>query len=1128
MVQSRSARLASRKSKASSKSNESSESKGDENDGCSDERKRQQTSKYKRKEGNDKEEEDHDESVTQSKERKEDDFFDVVKTGSFVAKPLETNEKSFSFPSSSEEKVTVARRTRRSKHQKSVLKVETKGIFSSQNATKLPSTGVKSSLSKPTTNSSSAVTAKMKSLKSYFAPKDGGIVSARSMSVHPSEEKDCVESDHSDDAVDDFKSANFQLEDESKPQSPEFLLGKFHMEQNASEGTEPKDIESSSKDISQTSPKSGTKRKTTTDYSSSGDESSTKRHKQKMLPSKDHDYSIFSDSSKLAGGEENGLCPLEYSSSNRIIEGATASENPGKKKSNRESATSPNNESTKMKSLEMELTTEMPNDATKQFKSLRGEKRNRSKADDQEASVEKIDSVDENPPLTTIFGPQHSSLWKDQSEDHNFNASDNIPNKSPATKLVKSETSLVVEMQIKGGIDVFSVVKSDQSEKKSHSEDNGRSVHKTKRTNTQTEKISELAEGVQQFADNTIESNRKDGIPMSPVTKNEVDDEFVQSKSASAVGEDQTKEEIIDPLQRRENSSSTFDDEDMPNRLKMKPHGVDDNMTNTESTDISYHSISACGCLTRIDDTVVRALEPQSCKDIQVNKDGQSEPEKDNISLTVNQGVRDNAGPVSDTSLPVSTELSPIQNSSSSTELNTRDRHRDDFAYSEYVHSTEKNNDPNSTKSSFCTDVDKSGHHGILTSVPVSNRLESLALEAGESEENNAKDVQSNTKPEMIDSFNSHLDSTRSVDSHNALDAGQSAKSQFSMAEESQRTIYSGSKLGEKMIDTLEPTNISTDQLQCARTQSKEMDDSQNPFASISCKGVSNTTVTENPTIGNLNKCNFEVKTRKNNPHSSTGFHLPSFNKQSQISEIPASNDQENTQNSRVCSTHYGVSVIHTSTNMKSGTTDQGNEKEWNTSHQSISRFEPEPNQQTGQCKNSLNVAKRQLNDRTVNGENILNSASSVTNNLGDGSIRRPDHNSNGIVHKSHPPEVMQSCEKRRTISVDQLKMALFLESSRTHYGLGAQRIFSDYLEALEKFITLGSQERPISERSNSAVSPCRGIEATLKKFLKTGKMKRLHNKLILGALSLVFLWFGDFLSMVSLQNLTTSLCHVY
>jgi len=576
---------------------------------------------------------------------------------------------------------------------------------------------------------------------------------------------------------------------------------------------------------------------------------------------------------------------------------------------------------------------------------------------------------------------------------------------------------------------------------------------------------------------------------MSLVPKNEVDDEFFPSKSATAVGENLTKEEMVDPLQRRENTPTTFDNEDIPNHPKMKPHCVDDNITNAESTDISYRSISAYGRLTQIDDTVVHALEPQPCKDIQGNNGGQNEPVKDNISLTVNQGVRDNADTISDTSLPVSTELSPIQNLSSWTELNTRDRHRDDFAYSKDIHSTKKDNDPNSTKSSFCIDVDKSGHHGILTSAPVSNRVESLALQAGESEENNARDGQSNSKPEKIDSFNSHLDSTRSVDSHNALDAGQSAKSQFSMVEESQRTIYSGSKLGEKMIDTLKPTNISTDQIQSAQN-------------SISYRGFSNTTVRENPAVDNLNERNFDVETRKNNPHSSTGFHLPSVNKQSQIFEIPASVDQENTQNSRARSTHYGASVVYTSTNMESGITDQGNEKEWNTSHQSRSRFEPDPNQQTGQCYNSLDVAKRQLYDRTVNGEKILNSASSVTNTLCDGSVRRPDHNSNGIVHKSLPPEVMQSCEKRRTISVGQLKMALFLESSRTHDGLGAQRIFSDYLEALEKFITLGSQERSISERSDSAVSPRRGIETTLKNFLKTGKMKRLHNKLILAIMS--------------------------
>ncbi|KAL7518989.1 hypothetical protein ACHAWX_003786 [Stephanocyclus meneghinianus] len=79
--------------------------------------------------------------------------------------------------------------------------------------------------------------------------------------------------------------------------------------------------------------------------------------------------------------------------------------------------------------------------------------------------------------------------------------------------------------------------------------------------------------------------------------------------------------------------------------------------------------------------------------------------------------------------------------------------------------------------------------------------------------------------------------------------------------------------------------------------------------------------------------------------------------------------------------------------------------------------------------------------------------------------------------------------------SVSQLKMALFLESTRVSRGVGAARDFANYWECLERYITLNSHA---SEMHRSR----HGIDATLNSFLKTRKLKRLHNKLVLAIMS--------------------------
>ncbi|KAL3816484.1 hypothetical protein ACHAXA_005840 [Cyclostephanos tholiformis] len=97
-----------------------------------------------------------------------------------------------------------------------------------------------------------------------------------------------------------------------------------------------------------------------------------------------------------------------------------------------------------------------------------------------------------------------------------------------------------------------------------------------------------------------------------------------------------------------------------------------------------------------------------------------------------------------------------------------------------------------------------------------------------------------------------------------------------------------------------------------------------------------------------------------------------------------------------------------------------------------------------------------------------------------------------------HYPETSQA---RETHSVGQLKMALFLEASNVHRGNCAERMFSEYWETIGEYITLGSRKGPARLMSDQRASRT-GIESTLRSFLRTRKMKRLHNKLVLAIMS--------------------------
>jgi len=82
--------------------------------------------------------------------------------------------------------------------------------------------------------------------------------------------------------------------------------------------------------------------------------------------------------------------------------------------------------------------------------------------------------------------------------------------------------------------------------------------------------------------------------------------------------------------------------------------------------------------------------------------------------------------------------------------------------------------------------------------------------------------------------------------------------------------------------------------------------------------------------------------------------------------------------------------------------------------------------------------------------------------------------------------------------SLGQLKMALSLEASKVHHDKGAEQMFVNYWETLEKYISLGPKNGIARSDSSDTVD----IEATLRDFLITRRMKRLHNKLVLGKFS--------------------------
>ena len=80
---------------------------------------------------------------------------------------------------------------------------------------------------------------------------------------------------------------------------------------------------------------------------------------------------------------------------------------------------------------------------------------------------------------------------------------------------------------------------------------------------------------------------------------------------------------------------------------------------------------------------------------------------------------------------------------------------------------------------------------------------------------------------------------------------------------------------------------------------------------------------------------------------------------------------------------------------------------------------------------------------------------------------------------------------RNEEISIDQKKLKLYMEAIKTHGNRGGDRIFSDYWDAVCRYLSTGNNIRSNSDKDSD------GFEAQLKSFLTTKKLRKLHNALV-------------------------------
>ena len=95
-------------------------------------------------------------------------------------------------------------------------------------------------------------------------------------------------------------------------------------------------------------------------------------------------------------------------------------------------------------------------------------------------------------------------------------------------------------------------------------------------------------------------------------------------------------------------------------------------------------------------------------------------------------------------------------------------------------------------------------------------------------------------------------------------------------------------------------------------------------------------------------------------------------------------------------------------------------------------------------------------------------------------------------------PHVVDRVEFTPGPCIASIKMNLFVEGCRVHRGLGPERRFADYWDALARSIANGLRGKDNIPKRSGEDASCNDIEHILKSYLVSKKLRRLHNDLIL------------------------------
>lgn len=159
----------------------------------------------------------------------------------------------------------------------------------------------------------------------------------------------------------------------------------------------------------------------------------------------------------------------------------------------------------------------------------------------------------------------------------------------------------------------------------------------------------------------------------------------------------------------------------------------------------------------------------------------------------------------------------------------------------------------------------------------------------------------------------------------------------------------------------------------------------------------------------------------------------------------------------------------------------ESNETNQNTTHQSIS---------LSADKDERNVTENCITDNAIPRDNavIERGDSQTITNVEFPSLAESLTDKNSLITTKR---------NHKSPSISQLKMALFLEASKSHSSRNeATRMFAKYWDTLGKYLSLST--RCSLKKVHPDLGSRASIEPILGEFLKTRKMKILHNKIIL------------------------------